>query len=239
MTPMRFSVGLCGVAIAVPQGFNEAGLAGAAAGLPAERTMLRPERLKGRALVIDPAAGLSAALSGWFRETVFRGVTSERLGVVVASRYGSASALKTFADRVRRGSSAPAAFAASGYNAAAGFSAMAADAHGPSLALAGHGANLRLAIQRAWLYIARGDAEAMIVIASESRQGDTEALALGAAIRHPEAAPMIVSDADFSVPAETDRPPAGPFSRFPWLWPGRQSLFGAYSGATMETPNAG
>lgn len=239
MIPGRFTIGLCDVAVAVPQGFDQAGLAGAVAGLPAERAMLRPERLKGRALVIDPASGLSAALSTRFRETVFRDVASERLGVVIASRYGSAAALKTFADRVRRGSSAPAAFAASGYNASAGFSAMAADAHGPSLAIAGHGACLRLAVQRAWLYIARGDADAMIVIAGESHPDGTDALAVGVAIKHPEAAPMIVDDADFALPAETDRPPAGPFSRFPWLWPGRRGLFAACTGEMMEAPNAG
>lgn len=238
MIPGSFTLGLCGVGIAVPQGFDQAGLASAAAGDPAVKEMLRPTELKGRALVIDPASALSAALSARFRATVLGDVRPERTGIVVATRYGSASTLRIFGDRIRRGSPAPAAYAASGYNAAAGFSAMAAGAQGPSLAVAGRTASLQLALQRAWLYIARGDADAMIVIACESRPGDTEALALGAAVRHPEAAPVILTDEDFASPPVSDRPPPGPFRNFPWLWPGRRSVFAACVPMALEMTNA-
>jgi len=224
MIPGSFTVGVCDIGIATPQGFDAHGLARAAGGAAPERAMLRPEALKGRALVIDPASALAASLAVRFRANVFADTPAERLGIVVASRFGSATAVRDFADRVRRGSSAPAAFAASGYNAAAGFSAMACLAQGPSLALAGHSASLQVAVQRAGLYLARGDADAMIAIACESLPGSTQALALGVALRHPEAAPMILSDSDFA--ASADPVPAGAFEAFAWLWPGIDSLFG-------------
>lgn len=222
MIPGPFAVGICGVGVAVPQGFDRDGLARAAAGAPADRAMLRPEALKGRAIVIDPASALAANLAARFRQDVFRATPPERLGVVVASRHGSATAARDFADRVRRGSSAPAAFAAAGYNAAAGFSAMASRANGPSLAVAGRYASLRLAVQRACLYVTRGDADAMMVIACESYP-DGRSLALGLALRHPEAAPIVVSDADLVAGGPVA--PSSPFAAFPWLWPGAEGPF--------------
>lgn len=173
---------LLGARLALPQGFGRAGLAAAASGSAADRDMLRPPSLHRRVLQIDPSTALAAAASVALRAGVLAPFAADRIGIVLATRFGSAVIARQFSDRVRRGSAAPALFAAAGYNAGAGLSAMAAAVNGPSVALSGMRASLQAAIDRCRQLILRGDADAMIAIVAESEATGGRALAAAVAV---------------------------------------------------------
>lgn len=180
--PMPAPLGLLGATLALPHGFDAAGLAAMAAGQRPEQAMLRPTPLRGRVLQLDPASALAACCAAALRNGVLADFAAERVGIVLATRHGNAVVARQFADRVRRGSVGPALFAAAGYNAGTGLAAMAAGVNGPSTALAGRRAALAAALARTRQLILRGDADAMIAIVAESDVASGQALAAALAV---------------------------------------------------------
>lgn len=208
-----FALDCAGAALALPQGFGHAGLAAAAAGAAPDPAMLRPPALHRRVLQLDPSSALAAAAAVALRDGALAGVAAERVGIVLATRYGSNAMARQFADRVRRGSAGPALFAAAGYNAGAGLAAMAAGVNGPSVALSGARASLAAAVERCRQLLQRGDADAMLAIVCDSEHGGGRALAAALALRRaaPGAAPWRPTEA--AAPAAL-RAACAPF---PWL----------------------
>ncbi|EFM11526.1 hypothetical protein PaecuDRAFT_1974 [Paenibacillus curdlanolyticus YK9] len=138
--------------------------------------ILRPQALRGQTPKLDPATALAASAAIRLRMEIASGVAGERIGIVLASRYGNRHLASQFAGKVRRGQSSPSLYAASGYNICAGLAALAAGTNGPTLVLAGNGSNLADVLMTSSFYLQRGDADVMFAGVTETTADGNEGL---------------------------------------------------------------